>query len=99
MLKLLKKWPQIGKKFFIAGLNLTAEKKPFGKMADLLCISDNVNMLTSICDSCKSENAVFTYFKGGKDTDIVIGDKEYLALCRNCYDKFYKEEIESKKKA
>ena len=97
--KTIEKMASSGKKFFIAGLNSTAEKKPFGKMADLLCISDNVNMLTSICDNCKSENAVFTYFKGGKDTDIVIGDKEYLALCRNCYDKLYREEIESKKKA
>ena len=75
-----------GKKFFIAGLNLTSEKKPFGKMADLLCIADNIQMQNAICDNCKNENAVFTYFKGGKNKEIVIGDKEYLALCRKCYD-------------
>ena len=75
-----------GKKFFIAGLNLTAEKKPFGKMADLFCIADNIVMLTAICDNCKNDNAVFTYYKGGKDCDIVIGDKEYMSLCRHCYD-------------
>lgn len=75
-----------GKKFFISGLNLTAERKPFGKMAELLCIADNVNMLTAICDNCKCENAVLTYFKGGKDTEIVIGDHEYMALCRDCYN-------------
>ena len=38
-----------GKKFFIAGLNLTSERKPFGKMGDLLCVSDNVQTMTSIC--------------------------------------------------
>ena len=92
----IEKMADEGKKFFIAGLNLTAEKKPFGKMADLLCISDNVNMLTAICDNCKNENAVFTYYKGGKDKDIVIGDKEYLSLCRNCYETLYKKEIEGK---
>ena len=43
-------------------------------------------MLTAICDNCKNENAVLTYYKGGKDTDIVIGDKQYMALCRHCYD-------------
>ena len=37
-----------GKKFFISGLNLTAEKKPFGKMGDLLCVSDHVTTMTSI---------------------------------------------------
>ena len=82
-----------GKKFFIAGLNLTAEKKPFGKMADLLCIADNVNSLTAICDNCKNENAVLTYFKGGKDTDIVIGDKQYMALCRKCHDLLTKQDL------
>lgn len=75
-----------GKKFFISGLNLTAERKPFGKMADLLCIADNVQMLTAICDNCKNENAVLTYFKGGKDTEILFSDNQYMALCRNCYN-------------
>ena len=85
-----------GKKFFIAGLNLTSEKKPFGKMADLLCIADNVQMQNAICDNCKNENAVFTYYKGGKNTEIVIGDKQYLSLCRSCYDKISKNETVKK---
>ena len=88
---------ECGKKFFIAGLNLTAEKKPFGKMADLLCISDNVHMLSAICDNCKCDNAVFTYFKGGKDTDIVIGDREYMSLCRNCYDLLTRQDVLNRK--
>ena len=86
-----------GKKFFIAGLNLTSEKKPFGKMADLLCIADNVQMQSAICDRCKNENAVFTYFKGGKNTEIVIGDKQYLALCRHCYDAVAKHDASKNK--
>ncbi len=76
-----------GKKFFIAGLNLTAEKKPFGKMGDLLCVSDNVQMLTSICEVCKNDNAIYTYCKEHKDTDILVGDSQYLPVCRNCYQK------------
>ena len=43
-----------GKKFFIAGLNLTSERKTFGPMGDLLCMSDNVQMLTSVCENCRS---------------------------------------------
>ena len=76
-----------GKKFFIAGLNLTAEKKPFGKMGDLLCVSDNVQMLTSICEICKNDNAIYTYCKESKDSDILVGDSQYIPVCRNCYDK------------
>lgn len=83
-----------GKKFYIAGLNLTAEKKPFGKMGELLCLADNVNMLTSICEECKGENAIFSYFKGKKDCDIAIGDSEYLPVCRKCYNKLMEQNVE-----
>ena len=77
----------LGKKFYIAGLNLTAEKKVFGKMGDLMCIADNIEKMTSICEICKSENAMFSYFKGGKTEEIVIGDTEYVPVCRKCYEK------------
>lgn len=76
-----------GKKFFIAGLNLTAEKKPFGKMGDLMCVSDNVQMLTSICEICKNDNAIYTYCKEHKEGDILVGDSQYLPVCRSCYQK------------
>ena len=79
-----------GKKFYISGLNLTAEKKPFGKMGDLMCMADNVQMMTSICEVCKCENAIFSFFKGTKTDDIYVGDSEYIPVCRNCYNKLKK---------
>ena len=85
--KTIEKMAEEGKKFYIAGLNLTSDKKPFGKMGDLMCIADNITMMTSICEICKNDNAVFSYFKGKKDSDIVIGDKEYIPVCRKCYEK------------
>lgn len=81
------KMAAFGKKFYIAGLNLTSEKKVFGKMGDLMCIADNIEIMTSICEMCKSDEAVFTYFKGKKDTDIVVGDSQYIPVCRECYNK------------
>ena len=83
----IEKMAEKGKKFYIAGLNLTAEKKPFGKMGDLMCIADNIKMMTSICEICKNDDAIFSYYKGGKDCDIVIGDDEYIPVCRSCYKK------------
>lgn len=76
-----------GKKFFIAGLNLTAEKKPFGQMGDLLCCSDNIQMMTAICECCHSENAIYTFCKTEKTGDILIGDSQYIPVCSNCYAK------------
>lgn len=87
---IIEKMATSGKKFFISGLNLTAEKKPFGKMGDLMCIADNVQTMTSICEICKCENAIFSFFKGIKTGDVYIGDSEYIPVCRNCYNKLNK---------
>ena len=81
-----------GKKFYIAGLNLTSEKKTFGKMGDLMCIADNIKMMTSICECCKSENAVYSYCKTKKDGDILIGDSQYMPVCSSCYEKLIRGE-------
>ena len=82
-----------GKKFFVAGLNLTAEKKPFGKMGELLCNSDNVQMLTSICECCHSDNAIYRFCKTEISEDILIGDSEYIPVCSSCYTKLMSERI------
>ena len=83
----IEKMAETGKKFYISGLNLTSEKKPFGKMGDLMCIADNVQMMTSICEICKNENAIFSFFKGNKNNDVYIGNSEYIPVCRKCYNK------------
>ena len=83
----IEKMAENGKKFYIAGLNLTSERKPFGKMGDLLCVSDNVRTMTSICEICKRDNAVFSYYKStDKNEDIKLGDSNYIPVCRNCYN-------------
>ncbi|MGN1299565.1 MAG: thymidine kinase [Candidatus Scatovivens sp.] len=88
----IEKLAQQGKKFYISGLNLTSEKKTFGKIGDLMCIADNVELLTSVCEICKCDNAIFSYYKGNKKTDIKVGDLEYIPVCRKCYNELKKEE-------
>lgn len=80
-----------GKKFYIAGLNLTADKRIFGKMGDLMCIADHIEIMTSICEVCKSDEASFSYCKGNKS-------KEYIPVCRECYNKLINKEITLKPK-
>ena len=91
-LKELYRLSNAGKKFYIAGLNLTAERKPFGKMGDLLCMSDNVQILTSVCEICRNDNAIYTYYKGDDKTgDILVGEDNYIPVCRKCYEKLMNE--------
>ena len=75
------------KNFFVSGLDMTAEKKPFGLMPELLAIADKVEKCVAICNDCSEENAIYSYFLGKKDTDIVVGNHEYVPLCRKCYSK------------
>lgn len=76
-----------GKKFYIAGLNLTTEKKPFGKMGDLLCNSDNVKMMTAHCECCNQNEAIYTYCTVEKSGDILVGEDMYMPVCAECYAK------------
>lgn len=76
-----------GKLFRIAGLDMTAEGKPFGLMSDLLAISSQVIKFVAVCMDCKKENAIYSYYLGKKNSDILIGNHEYIPLCRSCWIK------------
>ena len=74
-----------GKIIYASGLDMTAERKPFGLMPELLAIADSVNKFVGVCHDCYEENANYSYFLGKKNTDIVLGNNEYIILCRKCY--------------
>lgn len=76
-----------GKVFHISGLDMTAEGKPFGHMPELMAIADKVYKQVAICTDCKNENATFSFYLGKKSQDILVGNKEYIPLCRKCWRK------------
>lgn len=86
-LNTIEKLAEKGKKFYIAGLNLTAEKKSFGKMNEIINLSNNVKILTAKCDCC-GKDATYTYCSVKKDGDILVGNDDiYKAVCSDCYNK------------
>lgn len=66
---------------------MTAEGKPFGPMPELLAIADQVEKKVAICNDCKRENATISFYLGNKTEDIVVGNHEYIVLCRECWKK------------
>lgn len=76
-----------GKIFHIAGLDMTAEGKPFGHMPEICAIADQVEKKVAFCNDCKNYNATHSFFLGNKTKDIVVGNKEYIPLCRTCWNK------------
>lgn len=71
---------------FIAGLNMTSEQIPFGIMPQILAIADEIVMLKASCNDC-NRDAMYTYYEGGKSSDILVGNNNYKALCRVCLRK------------
>jgi thymidine kinase len=81
------KWANNGKKIFIAALNGTYERKPFGKIGELIPQCENIKKLHAICTYCENK-ADFSkkIIHNNKKIDIGGSDK-YVAVCRNCQNK------------
>lgn len=73
--------------FYIAGLNLTSELKPFGIMPDILAIADEVVHLKACCAECNKRNAIYTYCLVDKQDDVLIGSNQYQPICSSCLQK------------
>ena len=69
--------------FYISGLNMTSEQKPFGIMPNLLAIADNITISKAVCFDCNKE-ASFSYYKYDKTDDNLVGSNDYIPLCRRC---------------
>ncbi|MGI6330115.1 MAG: hypothetical protein ACOXZR_04705 [Bacilli bacterium] len=67
----------------IAGLSLTSEQKPFGLMPEILSIADEIKIFKAICYIC-NKPAAYTYYNGKKETEILVGSKGYMPLCKEC---------------
>ena len=77
-----------GKNVWVAGLNLTSERAPFGLMSDLMCLANKVYVLSGNCDYCGSRRGIYTLYDGAKDRAIVVGDTKYKCVCSKCYIKY-----------
>jgi len=85
-INVIKELADNGKKFFIAGLDLTSDKKAFGKMGYLMQLADYTEQIQCSCAVCKNNIAIYSFFNGKKDYDIVLGDEKYIPVCEQCYN-------------
>lgn len=77
----------------VVGLDGDAERRPFGRVLDLVPMSDRVTKLTAMCRRCYDATpAIFTYAHESKAEATVhaglpcVGaDERYVPLCRKHY--------------
>lgn len=77
----------------VVGLDGDAERRPFGKVLELVPLCDKVTKLTAMCKLCKNGTAaIFTHaitedsesnVSSGKP--CIGGDEKYVPLCRKHY--------------
>ncbi len=74
-----------GYRFYVTGLMRTFKIEPFGEMADLLTIADNISVMYAYCEACgqKATESQRLIVRNGQkspapylDKDIAIGSKE-----------------------
>ena len=73
-----------GVQVLIAGLDMDSDRKPFGPMPYLMAIATEVSKMNAVCENCAAD-AEYSFANFAKSEQIVVGDSEYLSLCRLCY--------------
>ena len=70
----------------IAALDGDFQRKPFGKICQLIPMAESVTKLTAVCASCKNHSASFTQ-RTISDTrvELIGGAEMYRPVCRTCF--------------
>jgi len=83
---LIDKWANSGVTVIVSALNGTSERTPFSSVQDIIPKVDKMDKLSAVCTNC-GEDAQFSFYKiGNKNSDIVVGEDDYTALCRKCWN-------------
>jgi thymidine kinase len=78
-------WADMGKTVIVAALDGTHLRMPFGRLLNLIPMSDSVIKLTAICIIC-GHDASFTMRTSEETATVVVGGADkYVPLCRVCH--------------
>ena len=73
------------KNVILCGLDLDYKREKFGTMMNLLPYAATIHKMTGHCAKCVSPSQ-FSYRIVNNDSQILIGNSEYIPLCEKCYD-------------
>jgi len=78
-----------GKIVIIAALDGTFERKPFGRILELIPLAEQVQKLSAVCFSCGKDACYTKRLSDCKEIELIGGEEMYKPVCRGC---FFKEE-------
>ena len=75
------------KNVYVSGLDGDYLRERFGLILDLIPLCDKVTKLTSLCGICKDGTpGIFSLRLTNENIQKVIGNNNYIPVCRNCYE-------------
>lgn len=85
--KKVQEWSEIMyKDVLVSGLDGDYKRRPFGQILELIPLCNEVHKASALCYRCKNGKlANFTHRLSGEKEQIVIGAKNYIPVCRDCY--------------
>ena len=76
----------LGKKIIVSGLDGDFQRKPFGQILSLIPIADEIIKTKALCNLCKDgTSALFSWRLTGELEQTVIGNTNYIPICRKHY--------------
>ncbi|XP_022611174.1 thymidine kinase, cytosolic [Seriola dumerili] len=75
----------LGKTVIVAALDGTFQRKPFGKILNLVPLAESVVKLHAVCMQCYKEAAYTKRLGAEKELEVIGGADKYQAVCRRCY--------------
>lgn len=84
------------KRVVFSALDTNYKGEPFGDVANLICLCDHVEKLTSVCKACGNENGIYSFLDESyvpqEDTpskdgriEVIGGDEKFYTVCRTCF--------------
>lgn len=97
LLKYVQEFAEAGYRVICAGLDTDFRGEPFGVIAPLLAIAENITKLTAICSVCGNEATKTQRIIDGvaafyDDPTILVGANDsYEARCRCCHEVLFRD--------
>mgnify|MGYP001055552487 CR=1 FL=1 len=74
-----------GKIVIVAALDGTFQRKPFGKVLNLVPLAETVTKLSAVCVMCQDDAAFSVRLSNETAVEVIGGADKYIAVCRTCY--------------
>ncbi len=79
-----------GIRVIAAGLDQDFMRQPFGPMPALLAVAEEVSKMHAVCVRCRGA-AHYSQRLAGGDDQVQVGDTNYEARCRSCFETYRAE--------